>query len=535
MQIFTLKISEKTVSIIQITAVLGSLVAFGAYTATSLNTSSFEPKNVQITNVESTRAVISWETTDNTTAVVSLSDTVSNIEPIVQENNPSQKHELALDGLMPNTFYYARLTINGVEFDNNGVPYMFKTQEFIEEGVIAGVAEQNTVTPVATSSATVNTVTTASSNFTVFSMSTTNTPTPTVADFLVFAQNTATPTPSPTPTPTPANPSSSNYKLRDFAFGSGGVVGATSQNYSMMGIAGEVANSKLASANYKVKGGLPYTVHPALPPAPNLTNVNSYYDRLQIVINTASNASDTTYAVAITKMTDTNWSLEKYVQSDGTLGNVLGLEDFKTYSNWGAATGTLIYDLEQNTMYKARVKARQGAYTETEFGPEATAQTQDPYLAFGASPSSITFEELSSANNYTDNSKFTTLITSTNAYNGYQVLAYSLNPLTYLSNTIANFSATNSNPLSFTGEGFGYTTSDSDLVGGVANRFTQGGAKFAGFTNFAPGEPVADTTGPITTPINSEVYTVSYRLTVDPYTTAGNYTTTIIYVVVPTF
>lgn len=84
--------------------------------------------------------------------------------------------------------------------------------------------------------------------------------------------------------------------------------------------------------------------------------------------------------------------------------------------------------------------------------------------------------------------------------------------------------------------GFGYTTNDSNLSGGTANRFTAGGPKHAGFTTATPGDPVADHTEVIEDPtVTNEQFTITYRVTASETTTAGAYTNTVIYVVVPTY
>ena len=332
-----------------------------------------------------------------------------------------------------------------------------------------------------------------------------------------------------------ADPSSSNYKLRDFTFGSGGTENSSSTNYKVFGVAGDQPYGKPGSTNYQIGSGQNYTILPALPGAPTFTNPSTLYDRLKIVVNTSGNPTDTTYAIAITESTDTNWTNIRYIQSDATIGSLLGLEDFLTYASWGGASGFYVTGLTQNTTYKIKVKARQGNFTETGWGPESSATTSVPSLTFGVDAYTITFDNLNSGNSYTDSSKSTVLTTSTNAYNGYIVYARETQPLTFGAQTIANYGSPNSAPTTWSGTAFGYTTNDSNLTGGTANRFTSGGPKYAGFGTTAPGDPVADTAGPVLTALSNDQYTVSYRVTADTAIVAGTYTSTIVYVVVPTY
>ena len=107
--------------------------------------------------------------------------------------------------------------------------------------------------------------------------------------------------------------------------------------------------------------------------------------------------------------------------------------------------------------------------------------------------------------------------------------------LTFGSNNIANYASPNSAPTTWSGTGFGYSTDDNSLTGGTGDRFTNGGPKFAGFTTSAPGDPVADHSGPVLTEISNENFNISYRVSADQNTSAGTYTTTVIYVVVPEY
>lgn len=333
---------------------------------------------------------------------------------------------------------------------------------------------------------------------------------------------------------TVAGPQSTTYELEQYGFGSGGTdgAGADSSNYTIFGTAGETDNGSADSTSYTTGNGLTYTLQANVPAAPTFTNVASNYDRLKLIIDTGDNPSDAEFAIGIS--TD-NFVTTRYVQSDLTIGASLGDEDWLTYAGWGGASGSELTNLLANTNYKIKVKARHGNFTESGWSAVASASTQDSTLTFSADSAAITFTDLSPGNSYTDSSKTSVLTTSTNAYNGYVVYGRVTQPLTSGAQTIANYASPNSAPTTWSGSGFGYTTDDSSLTGGTANRFTSGGPKYAGFGTSTPGDPVADHVGPITTPISNESFTISYRVTGTQTTQAGRYTSTVVYTVVPSY
>lgn len=174
-------------------------------------------------------------------------------------------------------------------------------------------------------------------------------------------------------------PASTNYQLKTYEFGGGGEKDLNSTNYKMEGIVGEL-NGQSSENGTNLNGGMFYVQMANTPGAPTFTNdTGTQYNKLKIVLNTSNNPSDTTYAIAISK---DNWATTQYVQNDNTVGSILGLEDFQTFTAWGGASGSYIIGLDAGTTYKVKVKARQGIFTEGPFGPEATAATVDPSLSF---------------------------------------------------------------------------------------------------------------------------------------------------------
>ena len=156
----------------------------------------------------------------------------------------------------------------------------------------------------------------------------------------------------------------------------------------------------------------------------------------------------------------------------------------------------------------------------------------DEELVFTLDSTSKTFGVVTPGANPTDVSS--TLTTTTNSSTGYVVYAWSSQVMTMDSFSIDDWTGTNATPTTFGNGsfGFGYTTNDSSLTGGTADRFTNGGAKYAGFTHVGPGQPVADrTSGPVT----GSSDTITYRLAASGAQAAGTYSTVIVYVCSVTF
>lgn len=131
----------------------------------------------------------------------------------------------------------------------------------------------------------------------------------------------------------------------------------------------------------------------------------------------------------------------------------------------------------------------------------------------------------------------------TNANNGYTVTVKTLAvpPLVDGSNNIDSYTEPNNAPLAWSAPAggtanentgfFGYTTNDSSLGTGTADRFTSlGGNKWAGFTT-SPLEVAYSATG-----VSSEETTrVGWQAEVNSLQPAGSYTGTVILVATPTY
>ncbi len=243
-------------------------------------------------------------------------------------------------------------------------------------------------------------------------------------------------------------PTSTNYKLQEFSFGSGGTKNSTSTNFGLNGILGQVESGQLSSTNFKAGTGLTFMQTSTVPPAPTISNPSSYYNKLQIVLATGNNSIDAQYAIAISP--DNFASTTKYVQADATLGTT---PTFQTYAAWGSATGTTIIGLNPNTTYTAKIKARQGSFTESGFGPTAQAATIGSTLSFSLSTNAINIGQLTPGTVVTGGTQVTSTI-STNGTAGGIIYVFGSNA-GLKSNSVNYTINAVSSDLSSTAEGYG--------------------------------------------------------------------------------
>lgn len=173
---------------------------------------------------------------------------------------------------------------------------------------------------------------------------------------------------------------SSNYKLKSYVTGVSGSSDMSSTSYHVEGTAGEQSGDEMSSTTYKGLPGYYPTQQANVPGAPTVTNVDSdHYNQLLVQIDNGANPTDTVFAIAISS---DNFTTTQYVQSDHTVGSTLGIEDYQTYADWGGASGFTVIGLSPTTTYYFKVKAMQGDFTETGYGPTTNEATIDPYLTF---------------------------------------------------------------------------------------------------------------------------------------------------------
>ncbi len=256
-----------------------------------------------------------------------------------------------------------------------------------------------------------------------------------------------------------AFPVGNSYRLEGFSFGGGGNQ-SNGTNYRIQGRMGEITNNMSTGSNFNLGAGLAFQRQSAVPGAPTWENINGVYNQLHLVINNSDNPSDTKFAVAISS---DSFATTQYVKNDFTIGGTLALTDYLTYSQWGGGSGISVVGLNPGTSYSVKVRAMQGAFTESAWGPVAVASTDQPRLTFDidvsptdqktAPPYIVEMGDLIVGNVVTSNSRIWVDL-DTNAASGGSVFVYGQNAGLFSVSAGASIGATTAD-LSVISSGFG--------------------------------------------------------------------------------
>lgn len=335
-----------------------------------------------------------------------------------------------------------------------------------------------------------------------------------------------------------ALPATTNYKLNSYGFGSGGVVNSQTATYSLEGTTGELSGNTGSTANSTNKPGYVETQQANVPKLASLDNNGGlYYNKLHFVIDEQSNPSDAKYLIAVSSdnfVTDT-----KYLQPDGTLSATLSLSDYQTYSSWGGASGGLIIGLLPSTTYYVKLKATQGKYSESAYGPVSSQATASPTLTFSlvtstqpTPPFSVDLGTLTAGNINTTSSTINTSLT-TNGASGGDVYISGTNGALKSNSTGSQINAV-SNDLSSLSKGFGVQNSSITQASGgpysVVSPYNVSGNNVGiigtiGRSLYTSSSPVTGGAGILVIKAKSattDVAATDYRETVT-FVAAGNY------------
>ncbi len=218
------------------------------------------------------------------------------------------------------------------------------------------------------------------------------------------------------------NPSSASYNLKGFEVGGSGGGQESSTSFNLNAETGTLGQPGLNSASYKVNAGQLPTQEANVPPAPVFTNPSSEYRRLRLTVNTDNHPSDTRFLIAISP---DSFATTYYVQTDNSIGSSVSLANYQTYTAWGGASGFWITGLTANTTYSVRIKALQGNFSGSAFGPTVTAATVLPTITYSIEttasstpPFSIGFSSLVAGNVVSSSSDVILRLTSNALYGG---------------------------------------------------------------------------------------------------------------------
>lgn len=241
-----------------------------------------------------------------------------------------------------------------------------------------------------------------------------------------------------------AAPTSTNFTLKSYDFGNGGGSGA-STNYKIDGTTGTQSGADQSSTTYSLKSGEIATQNANVPPAASFTNPSNEYNRLKLVINIGGNPTDVKFQVAISS---DSFATTNYVQNDNSVGSSAVLATYQTYASWGSASGVWVVGLSPNVTYQVKVRALQGNFSGSPYGPTASASTVQASLTFSVAtsltatpPYAIAFTSLPASTVVSGNATANIGLT-TNALNGGTVYVKSNGGLTSASAAFTIPSAT---------------------------------------------------------------------------------------------
>lgn len=128
--------SAKTIIIIVILLLTGVLVVVGlgaARTYLSGAASGCDPTGVRA-QADAKSTTISWQTTKECQGVVEYGTTPASLLLRALETSAATTHRVVLSPLKENTTYYFRVRVGEEIYDNNGIPWSFKTKATGETG-----------------------------------------------------------------------------------------------------------------------------------------------------------------------------------------------------------------------------------------------------------------------------------------------------------------------------------------------------------------------------------------------------------------
>lgn len=116
---------------------------------------STTPKDVRVTNIDSSSASISWVTDEQTHGSIKISEKSKSVNGVrfSKTQEPGFIHYVSLTNLKPNSKYFFNVVSDETTFDNNSYPWQFETAPVISDKpqpvIIRGTVLQKNRTPVA--------------------------------------------------------------------------------------------------------------------------------------------------------------------------------------------------------------------------------------------------------------------------------------------------------------------------------------------------------------------------------------------------
>lgn len=102
------------------------------------------PTDVRAIDITDSKATISWITDGESQGVIEYGTSPDTLNTYAPEITPKTSHKVTLTLLQPNRSYYYQIRIGDETFNNEGVPWTFKTKL---EGSVQGVADMVSPSP----------------------------------------------------------------------------------------------------------------------------------------------------------------------------------------------------------------------------------------------------------------------------------------------------------------------------------------------------------------------------------------------------
>lgn len=127
------KINIKSIIIVVILLLVGVLGVLGINTARTYMSGASagnEPKGVVATpDASGKSAIIKWSSDKATMGIVEYGTTPASLLLRAIESSETMNHQVSISPLKPGVSYYFRIRVGEEIYDNNGIPYSFKTNE----------------------------------------------------------------------------------------------------------------------------------------------------------------------------------------------------------------------------------------------------------------------------------------------------------------------------------------------------------------------------------------------------------------------
>jgi len=190
--------------------------------------------------------------------------------------------------------------------------------------------------------------------------------------------------------------SSPSYGLNSYSVGPVGTSNSHSATYYSQTTGGAVGGNNGSSTHYTGTSSNVQTEQLAVPQAPTVSNGGGTYTTyLQATLNnnagTSNYPTDTTFAIGVsTTNCFTSACVQsgavQFVQTGGTLNTS---QYYQSYTSWGGSSGVSVTGLTPGTTYYFAVAAKEGTFTNTEYGASTSCATASSYITYSLSPNSL--------------------------------------------------------------------------------------------------------------------------------------------------